>query len=135
MHATKKNHQAITKIQKMRMKLSKRCYIVNVRDGIPSVALRIRRVRTVFSCVYANLDRFLSCFSSLCGLSRNSFINNMVKVRYQATYPIYVTTQSVHWRKLIWFSKLSTLEEKLVSTLIFKSFVIRILVYLKLSQN
>ena len=41
-----------------------------------------------------------------------NFLTLWLKVTHQATYSIYLKRQSVYWRKLIWFSKLSTLEKK-----------------------
>ena len=58
-----------------------------------------------------------------------------LEVTLQATYSTYMTIQSVHWRNLIWFRKLSNIEGKLLSTLIFETFVIRFKIYLKLLQN
>ena len=58
-----------------------------------------------------------------------------LEVTLQATYSTYMTIQPVHWRNLIWFRKLSNIEGKLLSTLIFETFVIRFKIYLKLLQN
>ena len=95
----------------------------------------VRRVRTDFLC-WRKWRSILKMFLFPLRTCQDVHLLTLwLKVAHQATYLIYATTQSVHSRKLIWFSKLSTLEGKLSSTLIFETFVIRFQVFLKLSQS
>ena len=107
------------------------CSKVNLASLINTCQFRVsfHSVRTAFFKSGLILKLFLF---SLWTYQDFLLMTIQLKVIHQATYLIYLTTQSVHWRKLVCFSKLSALEGKLLSTLIF---VIRFQIYLKQSQN
>ena len=118
------------------------CSKVNLASLINSCQFRVSnyKVRTVFFKSRSILKLFLFSlwtyqdFVLITIRFSNSSIHQHDTIQ-QATYLIYLTTRSMHWRKLVCFSKSSALEGKLLSTLTFETFVIRFQIYLRQSRN